>query len=76
MYKQIDSKEIGERLRKLRGYKPRRVVSEETGITERAIACYEMGERLPKDNVKIQLAEYYGTSVEAIFFAHETTRNE
>lgn len=75
MYKEINAKEIGAKLRELRGYKPRRVVSEETGIPERAILSYEMGERLPKDKVKVQLAEYYGTSVEAIFFAHEATRN-
>lgn len=76
MYRECYAKEIGQRLREKRGYKPRRVVSEETGITERALTSYELGERIPKDNVKIQLAEYFGTTVEALFFANSTTRNE
>jgi len=29
---------------------------------------YENGKRIPKDDIKITLAKYYGSTVEAIFF--------
>lgn len=65
---QIDSKVIGARLRKLRGEKTLETMSFETGISRSALNMYELGERTPRDTRKIQLAEYFGVSVESIFF--------
>lgn len=65
----MDSNKIAERLRELRGYKPRRVVAGDLGISESALTAYESGLRVPRDEVKIKLADYYDTSVETIFFA-------
>ena len=64
----MDSKQIGERLRKLRGNRSQREVADACGITDMAISLYESGERIPRDETKIALAKFYGTSVEAIFF--------
>lgn len=64
----MDSKKIGERLRKLRGNRSQREVADACGITDMAISLYESGERIPRDETKIALAKFYGTSVEAIFF--------
>lgn len=64
----MDSKKIGERLRKLRGNRSQREVADACGITDMAISLYEAGERIPRDETKIALAKFYGTSVEAIFF--------
>ena len=60
--------EIGKRLIDLRGEKSQREVAEAVGITQAALSMYERGERVPRDNVKIKLANYYGVSVAALFF--------
>ncbi|WP_346681361.1 helix-turn-helix transcriptional regulator [Megasphaera stantonii] len=44
-------------------------VARTIGISTSALAMYEAGERLPRDEVKIRLANYYNVSVEFIFFA-------
>ena len=58
----------GETLRRLRGNKDRAVVAEAVGITERALQSYECGDRVPRDEVKQRLADYYKRSVQYIFF--------
>ena len=68
---QIDPVVIGARLRKLRGEKTLETMSAETGISRSALNMYELGERIPRDMNKIILAEYYGKSVEEIFFCSE-----
>ncbi len=65
----MDKKIIGERLRKARGEKTIRQVAKDCGISYSALSMYEIGRRMPKDSVKIKLASYYNTSVEALFFA-------
>lgn len=73
---EVNALEIGKKLRELRGYKPRRVVSQETGITERALTTYEKGERIPRDEVKIILSNYYKVPIQKLFFCKSTTQNE
>lgn len=53
---------------RLRGKKTRKEVAEAVGITERALQSYELGERIPRDDVKQRLAEYYHRTVGHIFF--------
>ena len=64
-----DPKIIGERLRKLRGDKSREEVSEANEISTSALAMYETGQRVPRDEIKCRLASYYNTSIEALFYA-------
>ena len=64
-----DIKDVGQRLRALRGNLSRRKVAELCGISVSALAMYESGERMPRDEIKVKLAELYGKSVGAIFFA-------
>lgn len=64
----MDKKTIGERLRELRGDTPRIVVSEAVGIKVSTLQMYENGERIPRDENKKKLAEYYKVSVEKLFF--------
>ena len=64
----MDKKIIGERLRKARGEKTVRQVALDCGISYSALSMYEIGQRMPKDSVKVKLARYYNTSVEALFF--------
>ena len=57
------------RLRSLRGEKPREEVAIAVKVTASAIAMYENGARIPSDEVKVRLANYFGLTVQDIFFA-------
>lgn len=63
-----EMKTIGERLRQLRGNISRKKVAEICGISVSALAMYENGERMPRDEVKIKLAALYGRSVGSLFY--------
>lgn len=65
----MDKKVIGEKLKKLRGDKTVRQVAGDVGISPSALTMYEMGERSPRPAVMVKLADYYGTTVGALFFA-------
>lgn len=60
---------IAERLIALRGSRSRKFVAKQVGISMSALQMYENGQRVPRDEIKVALAAFYGTSVEAIFFA-------
>ena len=36
-----------------------------------AISQYESGARVPRDEIKVRIAKYYGVSVESLFFTEE-----
>lgn len=60
---------IANRLKALRGNKPMSEVATSCGISVSALAMYETGQRIPRDEIKIRLASYYETSVNTLFFA-------
>ena len=64
----IDAQTIGERLRTLRGTKTQKEIGDAIGVTAMAISQYERGERVPSDSIKVALARYFNSTVEAIFF--------
>lgn len=61
---------VSEKLLSLR--KERRISREELaeaiGVSISAISMYENGERIPRDDIKIKIANYYKKSVGSIFF--------
>ena len=59
---------VGEKLRKLRGKKTVSEVAKAVGISESSYIKYERGERVPRDEKKRAIANYYGKSVAYIFF--------
>ena len=59
-----------EKLIELRGERSREEVAKELGISVSALTKYERGERIPRDQVKVQIARYYHSSVASIFFAN------
>lgn len=65
----MDAKKIGKRLRELRGTRSQKEVADACGITDMAISLYESGDRIPRDETKITLANYFGTTVESLFYA-------
>lgn len=43
-------------------------VANDLGITKSSWAMYERDERVPRDEVKIRIAKYFGKSVQEIFY--------
>jgi transcriptional regulator with XRE-family HTH domain len=68
MEKRINGREIGDRLRKLRGDRTQAAVAEAVGVTTMSISQYEAGIRWPSDEVKIRLAEYFGVDIKDLFY--------
>lgn len=64
----IDKEIIGERLRDLRGSRTQKEVANACNISIAALAMYETGQRIPRDEVKVRLAKYYHCRVQDIFF--------
>lgn len=64
----MNTKVIGKRLIELRGERKREEVAEAIGVSKSAIAMYEAGERVPRDLLKLKIANYYNKTVEEIFF--------
>ena len=64
----MNNKVMAEKLRKLRGNRSRQEVAEACGISVSALAMYEAGERVPRDEIK--LAKFYNRSVSYIFFTN------
>ena len=69
----MQPKVIGKRLLELRGEKSQAEVAQAVGISDSALSMYECGERIPRDSVKVKLAQYYKTTVQKIFFTEDVT---
>ena len=54
---------IGEKLRTLRGEKSQDSLAKELKISKSALAIYERGERMPRDEVKVRIANYFDQTV-------------
>lgn len=67
---QIEAITIGDKLKKLRGDKKIDDVAKDLGISYSALCMYERGERIPRDEIKIKLCDYYGVSIEELFFSN------
>lgn len=59
---------IGEKLVRLRGEKTQKKVAEDLGISISALSLYETDSRVPRDSIKIRLADYYGVNIADLFF--------
>jgi transcriptional regulator with XRE-family HTH domain len=68
--KKVDKLKIAKKLTELRenAKLSREQVAVDLGISYSAISAYETGDRIPRDVVKIKLAEYYKQTVQYIFF--------
>ena len=60
--------DFGKILRDLRGEKTQEEIARAIGITKSSWAMYERGERTPRDEVIIQIAKYFGKTVQEVFF--------
>ena len=66
--KLLSTAEIGKRLKILRGGRSQAEISAATGIGISALNNYEAGLRVPRDEAKAALAQFYHMSVDDIFF--------
>lgn len=76
-YEPMNAAQIGSQLRSLRENRgeSQKAVADGLGISMSALCMYEIGNRIPRDEIKIRIAEYFGVPVESIFFPieqHET----
>lgn len=72
---EIDRKAVGRRLRELRGvFRTQEEVAEDCGLSRTALWMYEQGQRLPRPEIMLRLADYYGTDVGSIFFIRKVSR--
>ena len=69
----MDRKKVAGRLLQLRGMRSQEEVAAALGIRQSTLAMYERGARMPRDDIKLALASYYGCSVEALFFSENAT---
>lgn len=67
----MDAKAIGKKLASLRGRRTQEEVAQAVGTSVSAIGMYESGKRIPRDGVKIALANYYETDIQSLFFDEE-----
>lgn len=65
----MNAEKIGKKLIELRGNKTQAEVANELNISISALSMYENGERIPRDNIKIRIANYYCVPICDIFFA-------
>ena len=68
MYAFVGKEEMAKRLVALRGSKKSVEVAKCVGISTTALSNYEQGIRIPRDDVKARLANYYKVPIESIFF--------
>ena len=59
---------IGERLRELRGRRTQDEISKALEISKSSYAMYERDERVPRDEVNVRISDFFGVSVQELFF--------
>lgn len=65
----------GEKLRSLREDRGMSVddLAKTLGLTRQAVYNYEMDARVPRDEIKVQIANFFGVGIEEIFFTQRAT---
>lgn len=64
----MDAARIGTKLRSLRGGKTMDEVAKALDIARSTYNMYELGLRIPEDEIKSRIAKYYKLTVDDIFF--------
>lgn len=56
------------KIAELRGGMSRQQLAQELQVSKSSLDKYERGERVPRDNVKKRIAQYFGKTVQEIFY--------
>lgn len=67
----IDAVKIGKKLRALRGDRTMEEIAKTLEIARSTYNMYELGLRIPEDEVKLRIARYFNLKVDDIFFDDE-----
>lgn len=67
--------ETGKKLEKLRGNRSQEETAQALGVSLESYRAYENGGRVPSDEVKQRIADYYGKSVKELFFCKKQGRD-
>ena len=65
----MDGIVIGKRLKELRGEKTLENVGNDLNVTPMAVSLWERGERIPNDDMKLKISNYFGVPLFDIFYA-------
>lgn len=65
---QEEMNKVAEKLVELRGIKTRTGVAKAVGVSASALQAYERAWRMPKDDAKARIANYYGVTVGWLFY--------
>lgn len=60
---------FGKKLVELRGKQTQQEAAKNIGIATSTLGMYEKEKRIPRDEIKIKIAEYYQKTVQEIFFS-------
>lgn len=73
VYEGMDPVQIGQKIKSLREGKNETVeqLSNALEVSASAITMYETGKRIPRDEIKIRIAEHFSAPVESIFFPNK-----
>ncbi|EJV93623.1 Uncharacterized protein BC141101_01474 [Bacillus toyonensis] len=64
----MNKRKVAATLVNLRNGKSREEIAEAIGIGVSTLQMYENAQRIPRDSIKIKLANFYGVTVQSIFF--------
>lgn len=67
-------KGYGSKLKELRGKRSKEEVARAVNISVSAITMYENEKRSPRDEIKLRLADFFGKTVQEIFFNQNVTK--
>lgn len=70
MNEEINAKQVGRELERMRSERgaSQAEIAKELGITPMAVSQYERGERIPRDILKIRIANTFKRSVGELFY--------
>lgn len=67
---------FGKILTELRGEKTQEEVAKSLGIATSTLGMYETERRVPRDSIKVKIANYYKKTVQEIFFNWIVTKKD
>jgi putative transcriptional regulator len=65
----LDIEKVRQNLIRLRGKRSQSSIAKDLGIATSTYGMYELGKRIPSDDVKIKIAKLYHKTVQYIFFS-------
>jgi len=72
----MDRQKIAKNLIILRGKRTQSEVAKAINVSQSSYAMYETGKRVPSDEVKIAIANYFNRTVQEIFFEQILTNSD